>query len=183
MSKLIKKDKWTLIGIGSVLAIAGIITIVLAIADKSKLNSIFSIIVAISLFVLGGLLIIASLLKTSYSLLESNFLSGSVAIALGVILCIETGLLPSILIYVIAISILSFGVAVLIRGIILTTKKAPTKYYVFAYIFSAVLITAGILGLIFRSETQSFVYILAGIALLVFGVVELVEGIKKLTDK
>ena len=55
MAKLIKKDKWSQIFSGAILAIAGIVTVILSIVDKSSLDKVFSIIVAVSLFILGGI--------------------------------------------------------------------------------------------------------------------------------
>lgn len=180
MAKLIKRNKCTQITLGIILTVAGLVTTILAIVDKSILNKAFSIIVAIALFIIGGVLLVVGLLKSNRNIVDSGFVGGSVAIALGVTLCVNTGLLPSILIYVIAITVLALGVAILVKSIIFCVRKVPTKYIVLGFIVSVLLIAAGILGLIFQSETQNFLYVVTGIVLVVGGVLEIVQGAQSL---
>lgn len=181
MAKLIKRDKWIQISLGIIITVAGLVTAILAIVDKSLLNKAFSIIVAVSLFVLGAILLVVSLLKSTRNIVDSGFVGGSVAIALGVTLCVNTALLPGILIYVIAITVLSLGVAILVKAIIFCVRKVPTKYIVLGFVIGAILIAAGILALIFQSETQNFLYIVTGVALIVVGVLEIVQGAQSLS--
>ena len=178
MGKVINRDKLVQIFTGIVLAVAGIVTIVLAIVDKGILDNIFSVIVAVSLFILGGVLIITNILKSAYNVLDSNYLAGAVAIALGVAFCVNKGFLPGILVQVISITVLTYGASILLKGIIFTIKKSPKKYIVAAFIISPILIAAGILGLIFNSETKSFIYIVTGVALIVFGTLNLIQTIQ-----
>ena len=179
MAKLIKKDKWSQIFGGAILAIAGIVTVILSIVDKGSLDKVFSIIVAVSLFILGGILIVTNLIKSTYNFLDSGYLTGAIAIAFGVALCINTSLLPGILVHVIAITVLTFGVAVCTKAVVFCVKKAPTKYIVLAFVIGGLLLAAGILGLIFHAETKGFIYIIAGVALIVFGAINLINGLSK----
>lgn len=180
MTKIVLKDKWMEILLGSVLTIAGLVIIVLGIVNPSILSTALSIIFAISLFFVGGLYLYNGLAKTANAnVIDATYVLAAVAIALGVVLLVNTNLIADILVYIVSISVLTFGVALLLRGIILCARKGSTANCAFAIILGIVLIILGVLALIFKSNLTQIIYISSGVLLLVIGIFQIVETARK----
>lgn len=82
MKKFFSNNKWMQIVVGTLMIIVGIIVIVLAASNHNKLNAYLSILVAICLFIIGGLYICISLLLHPNELFSSSLVYASICIAL-----------------------------------------------------------------------------------------------------
>ena len=180
MDKVIFKEKWMQILLGSVLILAGLTVVILGIVSPQSLTATLSIIIAVSLFVIGAIFLVNGLSKTANAaVIDVTYLVAAIAFASGVVFLVQNQLIASMLVYIVSVSVLTIGVALLLRGIILCVRKAETSACVLAIILGVVSIILGILALIFQAQLTQVIYISSGVLLLVTGIVIIVYAVKR----
>lgn len=179
MAKIVLKDKWMKILLGIVLTIAGLVIVVFGIVKPGVLSMTLSIVLAVSLFLIGALYLYNGLSKTANAnVIDFTYVLAAIAISLGVVLLVNTNLIASILVYIVSISVLTFGTALLIRGIILCARKSSAANCVLAIAIGIVLIILGVLALIFQGQITQIIYISSGALLLIIGILQIVDAVK-----
>ena len=152
MKNIVFKNRWVQIVFGSLLLVAGVLTLVFAIVNNQNLTSAISIIVAVCSFILGIIYIVSSFVSETTALFPGSLFFGSLFIALGILLCVDTAILGTAICYLAGALLLTYGVVNLVKAIIYTImrkqKKEPEvkiRYIVLFYSIAAVLIVLGIL--------------------------------------
>ena len=182
MNKLIK-NKWMLVAYGLLLLIGGVLTAVFAIVNTSIVVRVMSLALATSLFIIGLMNIVAALIAHTSEFFTGALVFGSVAIAMGVVFCVDQLILGTFLLYFLGAMFLSLG-AVLVVKAILAIKYKLKGGWVFCYCLSAAIIIAlGVLILVFQHKAEMVLYTVVGIALAIMGLVETWLGLKILTKK
>lgn len=176
MKDLNLKNKWLQVIIGALLLAAGIVVIVINATNSSKITDAISWLVAIFLFLIGGLVLIFALLRTRI-IFTPSFVYGSLLIALGVVFCvtgfefIETGV-PVFL----GTLLISFGAVSLVKAILLINFKAKVGFIVLFFLLAATSIALGILCLIYKKDSLSIIYYSLGALLVAYGFAQLIYG-------
>ena len=121
---------------------------------------------------------------------ERKFFSGTFAyaafiIAIGVLLCVDPGLLSEVVILFFGILLCVVGGTALIKGIVSVVYKDKKSWIIASFIVAAVAITLGVLLLVFNAEAGLRVFLFIVLSILIFGigVLILIDGIKQLSTK
>lgn len=179
MAKIVLKDKWMKILLGAILIIAGLIIVIFGIVQPGVISMTLSIVFAVSLFFIGALYLYNGLSKTANAnVIDLTYIIAAIAISLGVVLLVNTNLIANILVYIVSISVLTIGSALLIRGIVLCARKSTASNCVLAIIVGVVLIVLGVLALIFQSQITQVIYISSGVLLLIVGILQIVDAVR-----
>lgn len=183
MSELFKKFKWATILFGSLLIVAGILVFVVAIVNPGIISLILSIIVAACLFIAGLVMVTTSFINEPTKVYTPALGYASLLIALGVLLCVDTSVLSNLAILFMGIVLIVVGALALVRMVLAIVWRAKAKVIVFLVLIAALCIAGGVLILVYQAVTIMFtiVYICAGAALAVIGVIQLIVGIKLLS--
>ena len=179
MNNLFQRYKWAGILLGVLLLIAGIATIVLGIVSPGQINLILSIIVAVILFIIGALYIIAGCMLPLNNFFSTIFLYGALAIAIGVVLLINTGIVPSIMVYTLSIVLIALGAIYLCRAIIGIVHHAKVMWIVLCFILAVLGITAGVLSLVYNGQVLTIIYIAVGAVLAAAGIAQIIYSARR----
>ena len=179
MNDLFKRYKWAGILLGVLLVAAGVLTIVFAFVGKDNLNFLLSLVIAITLFVVGASYLVAGCMASLNNFYTSLFLYGGVAIAIGVILLVNNSIAPSVMTYTLSILLLTFGAVYLVRAILYIVAKSETKIIIFALCLAIACIALGIISLVFKGTMLTFIYVVFGVLLLGAGVIQVIAVTKK----
>lgn len=183
MDKLFKKYEWLSIIVGIVMVVAAALIIILAIVDVSILNTAISYIIAVFLFMIGGILITTTLIEDRLVFFTGSLFYGAIIVAVGVVLCVLPDLIGNAIIKLVAIAAISFGVIEIIKGILLITSHYKLVAIIAAFVIAAILITLGIVGLVMNSnDILRVVYIVIGGAIAVSGIFEIVKSVNRLKN-
>lgn len=166
---------WLNIVYGCIIAIVGVLSIVFAVINPSVVDKVISYSLAISLFLLGILLITSSLIVSTHEFFTFQLVIGSVAIALGVVLCINTSLITNLLILFIGAFLVALGAISLVQMVLsIVYKYKPTDIIYCCTIF-VLSLTLGILALVYsQSETKTVIYVIVGITIAVTGITDVI---------
>lgn len=177
---LLKNNKWLTITLGILLISAGVLISVVSIVNMGIINSILSITCAVILFLFGGLVVLYSIFKSTAGIFDSSIFIGALLITLGVILCIDTSLLPELAVLILSIALISYGALTAIKAVSLLIRKDPnTSLNVIGLIFGLIALTAGILFLCFsRGEILQIIYVTTGVVVALTGVYLIVQLFK-----
>ena len=179
MKKLFSKYKWLGILLGVLLVVAGILIIVLSAVNVGSLNTIISITAAVILFLIGGSLLLSSLLTSIDSIFESSIFYGAVYITIGILLLVNLNLLPDMIISVMGIALIAYGTALFIKSLALAIRKSKKKGLIALGIVVGLLaITGGILAIVYSSTVQMIIYIGLGAAILFAGILQIISVAK-----
>lgn len=179
MGKLFEKYKWLTLCAGIILLIASVLVITISIVNVESLSKALSIIVAVFLFIFGGIMILSSLIEERSVFFSSPLAYGAVLIAVGVVLCILPMLLESFIVYFIAVFAIAFGVIEIVKGIALIVNRVKPIWFILCFIIAAVALGFGITALVIdMADVLKIVYIFVGVILGAFGLVETIYGIK-----
>jgi uncharacterized membrane protein HdeD (DUF308 family) len=179
MNSLFEKYKWLKYVIGALIISLGVLIIVLACLALGRLQDIINIVVAVSLLIIGLILLIVCLLYESHKGFTLALLFASISITSGVVLLVgrfglHESLSTNLIVYIISLATLVFGVAALVKGISLIVYKERKGLIALMLIVGIVGITLGILGLCFANklatELATAAYILLGVLLVAAGV-------------
>lgn len=179
MNLLFKKYKWLQLTLGILLVAAGTIVIVLDFVNYSSITTTLSVVLAVVLFIIGALLLVSGLLGRLNNVFDITFLMGSAMIALGVVLLTDLTLISKIIITLMAVLLLTFGVAVVVKAIVLLAQKYHKTGLIVAYfILGAALITLGILAFVFQGQVLQIAYAVAGVAIIALGIIQIIFSVK-----
>lgn len=180
MGKLFKRYKWLQLFLGCLLIVAGITTVIIAFVNVGTLTTILSIIIAIVLFTFGIFVFIASLLEDNIGYFTSSLAVASLLIALGVVLIIRNSFIGEAILYFVAVSSLAFGIAELVKAIILIKMHGKTEYIALGFILAFLGIALGIVALCLQTRTimLQIIYICTGCMFVAAGIIEVIYGIK-----
>ncbi len=189
MNSVLEKNKWIKYALGAFVIALGILIIVLACLDLTKLEDAITIVISVALLILG----LASLIITIFSETHKGFtyslLISSLIISAGIILLIgrfsvHFNIEHILLVYTLSIITLVFGVACLFKGVSLIVYKEKKPLIAALFAVAVVAITLGILGIVFAKDLGGLViaaYVILGILVLVTGVLMIV--LAALNDK
>lgn len=185
MGELFKKYSWLKLVVATLLLAAGILIFVLAIIDPASLDLAFSIIAAVILFFAGALTIFAGLFLEERRFFSGTFAYAAFIIAIGVLLCVDPGLLSVATILFFGILLCVVGGTAVIKGIVSAVYKDKKSWIIASFIVAAVAITLGVLLLVFyeAAELKVFFYICLSIIVAALGALILINGIKQLSTK
>ena len=182
MKSLFNKYVWLQLILSILLLFGGTLIIVFAVSGKEGiLRDGLDIIAAVILFLFGLFAILTALIFESNKIFTNGLLYGSACIALGVFLCLHKLVLLEYLVYLLAIFFIVVGAIELIKGIIYIAQKNKNKALIIVSLLAAViLITGGILALVFRTKVTIIFCIIAGVLLFAAGAYELIMGVRAL---
>ena len=176
-------NKWLLIVYGVLLIAVGVTTLILAITNIDVADSALSIAAAVALFIYGIINIAMSLIARTNRFFTTSLFMGSLAIAFGVVLCIDRLLLGSIIVYLVGILLLALALICLIKAILFLAYKYKVSWIVFHFIFAALGIAGGVLILCFRAESKMVLYAAIGSIIILSGLLEIIYTIRLVTKK
>ncbi len=191
MNSVLEKNKWIKYALGAFVIALGILIIILALIDLTKLEDAIAIVIAVALLVLGSASLIITILSEThkgftYSLLISSLIiSGGIVLLIGRFSSAKIGIPYALLVYTLSVITLVFGVACLFKGVSLIVYKEKKPFIVAFFAVAVVAITLGILGLVFTKDLGNSIfvaaYVILGILVLVTGVIMIV--LAALNDK
>jgi len=179
--KLNKKITWINIIYGVLLITVGTLAFVFAIIDPTKVRAVVSYSIAACLFVLGLIIIIDSVVRTTHEKFSSALVVGSIVIALGTILCVNTSFITSFFILFLSIFLIALGTLVFVKMILFIVYKEKLSLIIAFGIAAALVITLGSLGIVHMDGAEKIIFGTLGVALVVFGVIQIVFGINYLS--
>lgn len=185
MNSIFKKHEWIRMLLGILLLVAGVITIVLAIVNRSGVSITLNITIAIMLFVIGGVMCIVSLLNDTKVIMTLTLVMGAFLIALGVAVIIVQDFVSTLLVILLAAFLISMGGISIFKGVTLIIFRAKWFWYVALFIVGTIGITLGILSLCYRDIAFIVTFIVVGAALVIMGVITIVISsihVKKIKD-
>lgn len=180
METLLSKHKWIRLLLGIAILLAGVAVIILAVMGVNAISTIVSVIIAVLCFLYGGILIIATLVKNPRTPFQVEVLVGAIFIGIGITLCIPQVInsLEQCLMYLIGFSLISLGAVALIKAIIIMCYKDPVTNWIFTLIAGALILTGGILLVIFRNKVIQANNIILGSLIVVLGIFEIITYAK-----
>ena len=183
MNNILEKYKWLRLIIGALLIAAGLTVLLIALKENGSdsLSKFLSYAIAIILFIFGGISIILSFFNST--LFNSTLIYGALAISLGVVFIIHWNVLGDSIPLFLGVLLTAAGGIVLIDSIIITFKKIAILYKALFYVLSAVLITAGILILVYQEKSEQAIYAATGILFMILGIMEIVLGLVYMLKK
>lgn len=181
MKKFFGNNKWMQIVAGTLMLVVGIIVVILATTNIGTLDSSLSILVAIALFIIGGLYIFISILLYPTDFFSSSLVYASICIALGVSLCVNRSSLGEFIIILFGVLFIAYGGIELLKGIMLiATKKKKAGLITSFFVIGAISLAAGILVICCKDVGNTFkmiIYIALGVIIAIFGLLNLGYGI------
>lgn len=195
MKSLFNKYIWLQFILSVLLLFAGALIIAFAIKDFETIKNGgeaviitkgLNIIFAIILFLFGLFAIVASFAFEPNKVITNGIVYGSASIAMGVFLCTDKFKVLDYLVYLLAIFFIVIGAIEIIKAIILLVKKAAKLVIlIVSIVIGAIFIAGGILSLVFADKVgiifcfiAAVLLIIAGLYLLVTGIIEVIGGIK-----
>lgn len=170
----LQKNKWLVIVYGVLLIAIGTLTLIFAITNTSVVDKVISIALAVALFIVGLLNICSSLIAHTQEFYTATILLGSLAIAIGVVLLIDTYLIGSIIVYLLGVFLLAMGTVSLFKAVIFIITKQKVMWIVAQLIIAALAITLGVIVLCFKDESKMFLYAFIGAVIILSGITEIV---------
>ena len=122
MKKFLEK-KWLTLAYGFLLIAVGVLTVVYAIINPDVVTKVLSISIAVSLFLIGSANIALALVAHTSDFFNSTLLTGSAAIAVGVLFCINTLLIGEFIAYLLGVFFIAFAVVALIKFVLFIVYK------------------------------------------------------------
>ena len=175
MNLLFEKYKWLQYVLGGLVVVFGVVVIILAAVNTGEVGKVINIVVASGLFVLGGLLLVTSLLTETHKPITSALFLSAIIITFGILVLLLRFHfhidLTGLLVYLLAIFLLVFGTIALSKAILLIIYKQKAVFIVLMFVLAVLGITAGILGLCFADKLLPTSYILLGVILVATGTV------------
>lgn len=184
MNLLFEKYKWLKFVLGGLIIVFGVVVIILAAVNTGEVGKVINIVVASGLFVLGGLILVTSLITETHKPITSALFLSSIIITFGVLVLLLRFHfhidLTGLLVYLLAVFLLVFGTVALAKAVLLIIYKQKPVFIALMFILAVLGITAGILGLCFANKLVATSYILLGVILVAIGTVLVaIPAIKK----
>ncbi len=184
MKTLLARWSWVKIVEGILLILLGLLVGILGGIDRENMTQALSIVIAIFLFIDGGITLFALIVdpKKNFSL---SIVFGALFIAIGVVLCTDVGQqsVQNILAMFVATMLLTAGAAYLIKSIVHIYYKRAIGWIILDMLIALIGIGLGVACIIYReAEAINVIYIILGTAITVLGIFDIilaVEEIKK----
>ena len=180
--KKFTENKWYSVIYGGLLTLVGVLTLIFAITDITKVDAAISIGLAVSLFIIGIIHIATSLIAHTNDFFSASLLMGSIAIAFGVVLCINRALIGEFITYLLGTFFLALALVALIKFILFIVYKQKLMWIVGYGVVTLVALAAGILILIFRAESKQVLYCIIGASIILSGLLEIAVALKDIHD-
>lgn len=181
--KTFKEQKWMLIVYAVVFIIVGLIEFILSIVDMPTAVKVVSYSIAGGLFIIGLMHLLTCFVAYTKEYFKAGLVLGSIAIAAGVVLCLDPWLVAEFLIPFVAVLALALGAVLIAKAVVGIVYKYE-GIWIFSYFAgAAVSITAGVLALVYKGHAQQVIYASTGVLVLTLGVLLLVYGIKLLNKQ
>ena len=183
--KKLGEQKWMLIVYAVLFITIGLLEFILSIVKLGVAVQVMSYSIAVGLFLVGLMHIIVCLVAYTKAFFKAALILGSIAIALGVILCVNPYILAEYLLIFISVVALALGAVLLVKAILAICYRYKGGWIFLYFLFATLCLTFGILALVFRNkmEIEQAIYCASGAFILAIGVFLLVAGIKVLTTK
>ena len=181
MNSIFEKHKWLKYVLFSFVVALGVLIIILACLKTGTVPSIINITLAVGAMVLGLFLLITSLLSETHKPITLSYILASALIAMGIILLIARFGIHSdfktvLIVYILAVILLVFGVASIIKAISLIIYREKKSFIILMFGLATLSVVLGILGLCFADNLISTSYIILGIILLIVGIIGITFG-------
>lgn len=178
MENLFSKHKWLKIIYGLLMIAAGIIIILVTLTktdeDSSKW---FSIVVSCALFIFSLILIFSGIFQLDKKKFDVSFIYAAAFIGVGVTLLCKTDLIGDILIVLIGASLIAFSAINFGQASAYIYFKRKKFLIAITFISGAIVLTLGILTLLFKEEASKVIYVILGSLICLGGAIDIVAGI------
>lgn len=183
MKTLFSKHRWMQIVFGGLFLIAGALLTIISLSAMKEGSELkpdvwLSVILASACFIFGIVCITSGIFSLKEKRFSSLFPLGAVAIALGVVMCYKPALLGEYVIVLLGAFTLSFAAIEIAEAVSMIFFKQKKFYIVIFFVIGALLVVAGILAIVFQNEIKNVIYVVLGGALGLFGVIEIINGIR-----
>lgn len=178
MKRLFEKEKLNLI-MGIFYLIIGVVTVVISFTNPGIISQVLSYSVAVALFLSAFISLITSLLKDKKSIFTPALALSSILVAIGVVLCVKTGLIGDIIVYFMSVFAIALGVIELAKAIQFINLKYKVIYIILCFFIAALGIAFGIFALIKPGMVLNIIYIIVGVFLITIGITNIIASSKK----
>ena len=178
-----KKIKWIPIVYGVLLTLVGVLTLIYAITNPAVVDTVISISIAVALFIVGIVHISFALVAHTSDFFNGEMVLGSIAIAFGVVLCVDLGLIGQFIVYLLGAFFLAFALVSIVKFVLFIVYRQSVAWIVIYIIMALVCIAIGVLVLCFRNESKQILYCFVGASIILSGLFEIILGIKILMKK
>lgn len=178
-----KKIKWIPIVYGVLLTLIGVLTLIYAITNPAVVDTVISISIAVALFIVGIVHISFALVAHTSDFFNGEMVLGSIAIAFGVVLCVDLGLIGQFIVYLLGAFFLAFALVSIVKFVLFIVYRQSVAWIVIYIIMALVCIAIGVLVLCFRNESKQILYCFVGASIILSGLFEIILGIKILMKK
>lgn len=175
MKTLLSRWSWVRLVEGILLIIVGLLIGILGGIDPSGMTKALSIVIAVFLFLDGGITLFGYVINPSKNFSLECIIS-AVLIAFGVVLCTDVGqasLSGIISTFAIAV-LLASALAFLVKGIFSVYYRGPIGWTVLNFVIFAIATTLGVLAIIYRTSVNQIIYIIIGTGVVVVGVFDII---------
>ena len=183
-NKLTKSKVFNIVA-STMVGIVGILVVVFAILRWAEVNDLnpnlaIRIVFGVGCLLLGLTLAVVSLVKTNRTLEITGLAVGSSLTALGIFMFFDEAgaVMDTILGLVTPIALVTGAAYLLVKAIISLCEKLNKKVCIFYIVVSAIIITLGILLIVFREKLINLIWIVVGLAMIFGSLLSIIKLIK-----
>lgn len=183
MKNAFKRYTWLKLVEGILLALIGILVAILGGIDPEQYQKGLSISVAVFLF-LDGLIMFITGISDKKAKFSVNIITGSLLIAIGVVLIASDIKLNEFLPYFVGSVLLAIGAGEIGKAIIQFSQKEKVVWPIVNLLIAVIAIVLGVLSIVYRKgNALNIIYIILGIAIVVIATAEIVLAILSHKEK
>lgn len=186
MEKTFLKSKAFNIVWSTLVAALGVLVIVFAILRWANVNDInpnlaIRVVFGVGCLLIGVILAILGLVNTSKSLEVTGIIAGSSLTAFGIFMFFEEAgaVMDTVLGLVTPIILVTFASYLLIKAIVSLCEKLDKRVCIAYIIVSAIIITLGVLLIVYRAKLINLIWIIVGVLMLLSGIANIIVSFKK----
>lgn len=176
--KKIKENKWMPIVISCLLIVVGVLTFIFSLVNIDVVDHVISYSIAASLFIVGLIYILSSLIGHTVEFFTGSLILGSLSIAIGIVLCITPHIMGGVLTYFAGALLLTLGLVLAIKSVLLIVYKQKVSWIILFIASALVCITGGILVFCYSGEAKLVLYCIMGVVIVLAGTLCLILAIK-----
>ena len=177
MKTLYARHKWMQIVFGALFLAAGAAIIIISLNYPDVIAKSLSVILAISLFIFGASCIFSGIFSLKNKYFDPAFIYGDLAIALGVLLCVNNTMIQNLIVVFVGTILTTIGVVFLGEATAMIFFKRPKISIVLFFLLGAAFLTLGILSYVFSEEATVVIYIATGAIMCLVGVIQMIFGV------
>ena len=183
MKTLFSKHPWMQIIFGASFLVAGILLIILSVNSingniDTNLDVWLSVVLAIVFFVFGASIIMDGIFSLHEKYFNLLFVLGAVSIAFGVVLCYKSEMIGEFVMALLGSFVLAFAVIELGSAVAMIFFKKPKFFIALFFILGTILMTGGVLIIVFQDDLKQYVYTVFGGAFVLIAMFQIVFGVK-----